>query len=78
MSMIMEVFRKLRNCSMQLDKEEKVRILGKFVEKLHRSGYNKNARANIIKSGVTYFYRKMSIQLQGGPSVNMRSELHKG
>ena len=70
----MEVFRHLRNCSGQLENSEKVEILNKFTRKLKRSGYKANTRANILRSGTTYYFRKLRIELQGGPRMNRRND----
>ena len=74
MSLTMETFRRMRNNSPQLDNKENITTLQKFLRKLKRSGYLLKTRSNIIVSGVTYYIRNMRIELQGGPSVNRRSE----
>ena len=69
-SLIMEVFRRLRNCSGQMTIDEKTTILEKFLQKLKQSGYKYSTRKNILLSGVTYYFRKLRIELQGGPRMN--------
>ena len=74
MSLIMEVFHRLRNCSGQIPTTATMTILEKFILKLKHSGYNHSTRKNIILSGVTYYYHRLRIELQGGPAINKRNE----
>ena len=42
--------------------------------KLRESGYVKDSVVGILKSGMTFYARKLKIDLLGGPPVNARNE----
>ena len=70
-TMTMEVYRRLRNSSRQLNMIVKSNLLKTFVDKMRRSGYFVSTVAGVLKSGVEYYYRKLKIDLEGGPKMNM-------
>ena len=73
-SMNMEVFRRLRNTSRQINQKERAKIMNKLTDKLKKSGYLTNTVDGMIESGTKYYYRKVRIELQGGPPLNIRTE----
>ena len=73
MTMHMEVFRRLRNTSRQLLPRSRARILEGFIDKLRCSGYMESTVKSIMESGVTFYYRKLKMDLQGGPKLNRRA-----
>ena len=46
----------------------------KFISKMRASGYSKETIAGILKSGLTCYYRKVRIELEGGPKLNRRQD----
>ena len=70
----MEVFRRMKNCSRQLTPDARVDILKRFVDVLRASGYVEKSVEGIIKSGLKFYERKVMIDLQGGPPLYERSE----
>ena len=74
-TMTMEVWRRLRNCTRQLDPTHLAGVICKFVVKLRESGYSQDTVTGVLKSGVKFYERKLRIELEGGPPVNQRSEV---
>ena len=74
-TMTMELHRRMRNSSSQLTLRARAMIVFKFVHKLRVSGYGQGTVKGVIKSGTTFYYQKLRIDLQGGPSLNSRQEL---
>ena len=72
--MAMELHRRLRNSSCQLTLRAKSEILKKYVDKLRMSGYCEKSTDGIIESGTSFYFRKLRIDLQGGPCVNVRPD----
>ena len=70
----MEVFRRLRNTSRQMTLEAKSDIIGEFIGKMRRSGYERTTVRSILQSGITFYYRKVRVDLEGGPRLNVRRE----
>ena len=56
--------------SRQLTLQSKGEIINDFIVKLRRSGYNEKSVDGIVKSGLGLYYRKLEIDLQGGPPLN--------
>ena len=73
-TMTMEVFRRQRNSSRQLNMRSRARMMEKFIDKMRRSGYPQCTVRGVMESGLMYYYRKLKIDLQGGPAVNARVE----
>ena len=73
-TMNMEMFRRLRNTSRQLAPTSRAKILGNFVHKLRASGYLQSTVSGMVQSGITYYYRKLRMDLEGGPPLNVRSD----
>ena len=73
-TMSMEVFRRLRNTSRQLSLEAKNNILSTFVKKMRMSGYSCRTVDGILESGLQHYYRKLKIDLTGGPALNRRED----
>ena len=73
-SLNQECFRRLRNTARQVPAQVRVEILNKFVQKLRSSGYNSRTTEGIIVSGVRCYYRKVGIELTGGPRINERND----
>ena len=65
-----EVYRRLRNSTRQLSLRAKAGLLCTFTDKLRKSGYGQRSVDGIMISGVTQYYRKLEIDLQGGPPLN--------
>ena len=74
-TMNMEVWRRLRNCTRQLDPVYLAKILCRFVTKLRESGYVEATVTGILKSGVKFYSRKLRTELDGGPPINQNSEV---
>ena len=70
----MEVFRRMRNSSRQLTVQARADLLSTFVKKLRMSGYVEKTVEGILHSGLTFYTRKVKIELDGGPPLNARSE----
>ena len=73
-TMVMEVFRRCRNTSRQLAPESRAKILGTFVSKMRRSGYHQSTVDGVLDSGLRFYYRKVKLDLEGGPPLNHRVE----
>ena len=71
--MTMETMRRMRTTSRQVSFTERCAILKTFVSKLRRSGYSANTTQNMIKSGLSFYFRKLCIDLEGGTKMNDRS-----
>ena len=63
----MEVFRRMRNATRQLTRDARVEILKTFVTKMRTSGYVEKTVEGIVTSGLTFYTRKVRIELQGAP-----------
>ena len=74
-TMTMELHRRMRNSSRQLTLRARAAIVSRFIHKLRISGYSLSTVKGVIDSGVTFYYRKMRIYLQGGPRINCRHEM---
>ena len=70
----MEVFRRARNTSRQVTMESRISIVCDLVLKMRKSGYIQATVEGILESGLTMYYRKQRIDLQGGPPLNRRDE----
>ena len=53
---------------------ERVWIMRRFVVKLRASGYIQSTIREILKSGLRFYYRKLRIDLEGGPALNKRDD----
>ena len=73
-TMNMEVWRRMRNCTRQLTLKARAKVLGTFVVKLRESGYVESTVSGMLESGLTFYTRKLRIELAGGPPINQRSE----
>ena len=73
-TLAMELFRRLRNSSRQLTLLAKSTMVTKFIEKLRRSGYSEPTVRGVLKSGLLHYYRKLEIDLRGGPALNARDD----
>ena len=73
-SLSQECFRRLRNTARQVPSSVRTQILCKFVNKLRSSGYTQKTVNGLMESGTRCYYRKLSIELQGGPRVNNRDD----
>lgn len=51
-TLVQETIRRLRNTSRRIGKEQRVKILQKFVLKLKRSGYPEKTRRDIVEAGI--------------------------
>ena len=60
-----EVFRRLHNVKKELHEEEKVVVLNDFMVKLKMSGYSKNDRYQILRSGINA-YEKLRLKEEKG------------
>ena len=72
--MNMELFRRHRNTSRQVTMDRRVEIIDTFTTKLRRSGYGVSTVSRIIEEGSKFYYRKVRIELEGGPELNQRLE----
>ena len=74
-TMSMEVFRYMRKTLRQVTLVSRSRVLNGLVEKLRLSGYSQGTVRGIIESGLKFYYQKLRVDLEGGPSLNARREL---
>ena len=72
--MNMELFRRHRNTSRQVTLERRIEIVNVFVDKLRGSGYGMSTVSKIVEEGSKYYYRKVRIEMEGGPMLNQRLE----
>ena len=70
----MEIFRRLWNTTRQLTMVAKLEILTNMVDKMRRSNYPMSTVTAVLQSGITFYYRKTRVDLEGGPKVNTRRE----
>ena len=70
----METFRRMRNITRQVSEDARVECLAQFIVKMRRSGYVQASVQGILESGVTLYYRKLKVDLEGGPRLNARKE----
>ena len=70
----MEVFRRMKNTTRQLNVRTRVNILCQFVLKLRKSGYIEKTVDGIVRSGLKFYERKIRMDLEGGPPIYRRSE----
>ena len=60
-SMSMEVFRRQRNTSRQVNLARRVEIITDFVTKLRRSGYAMGTVGKIVEDGCRFYYRTTKV-----------------
>ena len=72
--MNMEVFRRHRNTSRQASLVHRLGIIQKFVCKLRLSGYCRASVDRMVEEGGRFYYRRLRVDLEGGPPLNNRSE----
>ena len=68
--MVQEVVRRLRNTHKKERKEEVEKVLSKFMGKLKVSGYSREHRWEILKSGRRRYQRMLETENEGGTSLN--------
>ena len=73
-TMTMEVMRRMRNTTRQATMKMRLDIMKTFVRKLRRSGYSSSTVTGMVESGLRFYYRKVRIELEGGPPVNSRDD----
>ena len=61
-----EVRRRMMNMDRQSTKKERLEVLRKFSQKLEDSSYSKDVRQEILKSGLTRYYRLVLQEVAGG------------
>ena len=49
--------------------------MGTFVKNLRQSGYVKPTVTGVLGSGLGFYFRKLRIDLMGGPPINQRNEM---
>ena len=69
-----EVVRRMRNSTRQLTLEARLSIMSTFIDKLRSSGYARSTVDGILTSGLKCYFRKLTIDLEGGPSMNRRED----
>ena len=72
-TMMQETLRRMRNTCRQVSTATRSKILKEFACKLRVSGYSSLTTVNMIKSGLRFYYRKLRIELEGGPLLNNRN-----
>ena len=70
----MELFRRMRNTTRQLTAQSRANICNRFTVMMYGSGYVRSTIRGVIKSGLSHYYRKLLVDLQGGPRLNDRCE----
>ena len=73
-TMGMEIYRCMRNSSRQIMLLARWELVETFIHKMRSSGYMLSAVRGIITSGIEYYYRKLHINLQGGPKMNFKDD----
>ena len=73
-TLAMETFRRMRNTTHQASLSARSSILKKFIYKVRKSGYSQSSCNGVIESGLHHYYRKLRIDLEGGPRLNLRNE----
>ena len=73
-TLTMEVFRWMKNCTRQMTTRARTSLMEEFILKLRKSGYVAKTVEGIVTSGLKFYQRKVSIDLQGGPPLYIRSE----
>ena len=73
-TMTMEVMRRMRNTTRQATMKMRLDIMKTFVRKLQRRGYSSSTVTGMVESGLRFYYRKVRIELEGGPPVNSRDD----
>ena len=63
----METFRRMRNTTWQANMLARSSIMGEFVKKVRKSGYNQSTCAGVVVSGLRHYYRKLWVNLEGAP-----------
>ena len=70
----MEAFRRMRNTSRQASLTTRSSILKTFIRKVRGSGYSLKSCIGILESGLRHYYRKLQVDLEGGPKLNLRCD----
>ena len=65
----------MRNSCRSLGINERVKILTAYIRKLKISGYKESRRLDIIDSGLTGYYRKVTKEEKGGERVNQEAKV---
>ena len=73
-TLAMELFRWMRNSTRQLSTIARADICNEFTTMMYRSGYVRSTIRGVIRSGLEHYYRKLLVDLQGGPRLNDRRE----
>ena len=68
--MVQEVVRRLRNTHRKETEEEVEKVLSKFMGKLKASGYSRDHRWEILKSGRRRYQRMLETEIEGGRRLN--------
>ena len=76
-TMANEVFRRMRNSSRQLTLKTKLGLMTTFMDKMRNSGYSQGSVNGILESGLQHYYRKLVVDLQGGPKINRRNDTNE-
>ena len=76
-TMANEVFRRMRNSSRQLTLKTKLGLMTTFTDKMRNSGYSQGSVNGILESGLQHYYRKLVVDLQGGPKINRRNDTNE-
>ena len=67
-TMNMELWRRMHNCTRQITAEARTSIVCKFVQKLRSSGHAEATVSGIITSEMGFYARKLIIDLSGRPT----------
>ena len=76
-TMSMEIYRRMRNSCRQITLAARCELIERFVQKMRSSGYPVSAVRGMITSGVEYYYRKLKVDLQGGPRINSNDDTNE-
>ena len=69
-----EARRRMMNMDRQSSREERLNVLRKFSQKLEDSGYSRDVRQEIMKSGLTRYYRLVLQEIAGGRKLYRSAE----
>ena len=73
-----EVRRRLRNMDVRHTLQDKLAVIGKFLQKMADSGYDSGTRGEVVKSEIKKYFREVNAAKKGGTSIySSREEIEK-
>jgi len=59
----------MRNMDVRHAQQERLEIIGKFLQKMADSDYDSSTRGEVVKSAVRKYFREVNAAMKGGTSI---------